>query len=138
MYILIVRIKNSIINFSHIFLITNTIINKESTRKYLPLLSEINADGGGRRFASGGILTSPLPAPNVGSAQTDMNGKFEQFLQVILTILYPSGDAWRPEGRRGPKEGRATPPSGRAASRRPEGRRNPAAQHTAIPAGVVV
>ena len=60
------------------------VINKHSTRQFLPLLSEINAAGGGRRFAQGGILTSPISAPNVGSAQTDINGRFDQFLQVSM------------------------------------------------------
>ncbi|MCK4884122.1 MAG: hypothetical protein KAS30_04585, partial [Candidatus Diapherotrites archaeon] len=32
----------------------------------------------------GGILTSPISAPNVGSAQTDINGRFDQFLQASM------------------------------------------------------
>ena len=60
------------------------VINKRSTSQFLPLLSEINAAGGGKRFAQGGILTSPISAPNVGSAQTDINGRFDQFLQASM------------------------------------------------------
>ena len=60
------------------------VINKRSTSQFLPLLSEINAAGGGKRFAEGGILTSPVSAPNVGSAQTDINGRFDQFLQASM------------------------------------------------------
>jgi hypothetical protein len=60
------------------------VINKRSTSQFLPLLSEINAAGGGKRFAEGGILTSPISAPNVGSAQTDINASFNQFLQASM------------------------------------------------------
>ena len=60
------------------------VINKRSTRQFLPLLSEINFAGGGKRFAEGGILTSPISAPNVGNAQTDFNERFGQLLNVSI------------------------------------------------------
>ena len=50
----------------------------------MPLLSEINFAGGGKRFAEGGILTSPISAPNVGNAQTDFNERFGQLLNVSI------------------------------------------------------
>lgn len=59
------------------------VINKESTKRFAPLLSEINVAGGGRKFASGGITGPPL-APNIGSSQTDVNNSLNQFLQASM------------------------------------------------------
>jgi hypothetical protein len=45
------------------------------------LLSQINQAGGGKKFASGGILGAPISAPSVGSGSSDSTSN--QFLQAF-------------------------------------------------------
>ena len=40
------------------------VINKRSTSMFKPLLSALNEAGGGKKFASGGVLGSPISAPS--------------------------------------------------------------------------
>ena len=47
------------------------VINKRSTAMFKPMLSKINEAGGGRKFAVGGVLSSPIVAPT--SAETELN-----------------------------------------------------------------
>lgn len=57
------------------------VINKRSTAMFKPLLSSINAAGGGRTFATGGILGSPVSAPSLASSPSMINADFNKFLQ---------------------------------------------------------
>jgi hypothetical protein len=49
-------------------------------------LSAINVDGGGRKFAAGGITGPPISAPVVGNATTDVNTKFNQFVDASIAM----------------------------------------------------
>ncbi|WP_339875190.1 hypothetical protein [Olleya marilimosa] len=54
------------------------IINKRSTALYAPLLSEINAAGGGKRFAQGGIIGATTTAPSTFIDYDLLAGKIAQ------------------------------------------------------------
>ena len=55
------------------------VINKRSTEMFKPLLSEINAAGGGKRFAAGGVIPY---------AYTNQNGTLDaaQFMELIKAV----------------------------------------------------
>ena len=48
------------------------IINKRSTRMFKPLLSSINAAGGGKKFAAGGLTSAPLNQAAQFESQNDV------------------------------------------------------------------
>lgn len=48
------------------------VINKESTRRFLPILSQINQAGGGVKFENGGIVGSTSSNPSSGMIDYDM------------------------------------------------------------------
>ena len=60
------------------------VINKVSTRRHAALLSAINVDGGGKKFAGGGVLGAPISAPSIGNAQSDIDIKFNQFMAASM------------------------------------------------------
>jgi len=60
------------------------IITKAATKKHAALLSAINVDGGGKKFANGGVLGAPINAPNVANATTDVNTQFNQFMAATM------------------------------------------------------
>jgi len=60
------------------------IITRAATKKHAALLSAINVDGGGKKFAGGGVLGTPISAPSVGNATTDVNTQFNQFMAATM------------------------------------------------------
>jgi hypothetical protein len=66
------------------------VINKNSTRLFAPLLSQINEAGGGRRFATGGILDTKSLSDNSNSASSkDVVGiaSMNQMNQQLIALL---------------------------------------------------
>ena len=60
------------------------VITRAATKKHSALLSAINVDGGGKKFANGGITGAPISAPSVANANTDVNTQFNQFMSATM------------------------------------------------------
>jgi hypothetical protein len=57
------------------------IINKRSTSMFKPLLSRINAAGGGVTFQTGGVLGAPINAPSLAT-NTQAQNNFENLTEA--------------------------------------------------------
>jgi hypothetical protein len=63
------------------------VINKRSTSMFMRELSAINEAGGGVRFANGGVLGEPMPAPNVSSQIDNANMQVNAFLSASMAMV---------------------------------------------------
>jgi hypothetical protein len=64
------------------------VINKNSMAnpKLRAVASAVNVAGGGVSFATGGITGAPISAPQIGNPNSDVNEKFNQFVDVSMAM----------------------------------------------------